>query len=118
MSTLPAGRTARITSYNVCYTKLLREALAGDDEVALGFETDARPVAERARDPNVITSARVAVRREDGVAEYFHVQQNRPLLERLAAATNGRYFSLADVVKGLELALDRGHGVEELERLA
>ncbi len=42
-------------------------------------------------------SSRFAVRREDGVVEHFNVQQNRPLLERLAAATSGRYFALGDV---------------------
>lgn len=36
--------------------------------------------------------AQFAVRREDGVAEHYHVQQNRPLLERLAEATGGKYF--------------------------
>ena len=41
-------------------------------------------------------TSRVAVRRQDGVAEHFRVQQNRPLLERLAVATGGSYFALAD----------------------
>jgi hypothetical protein len=41
--------------------------------------------------------ARVAVRRDDGVVEHYHVQQNRPLLERLAAATGGSYFPVADI---------------------
>jgi hypothetical protein len=41
--------------------------------------------------------ARFAVRREDGVVEHYNVQQNRPLLERLAAATGGSYFPVADV---------------------
>lgn len=40
--------------------------------------------------------SRVAVRREDGVAEHFQIQQNRPLLERIANATGGRYFALPD----------------------
>ena len=31
-------------------------------------------------------------RREDGVAENFHTQQNRELLEKLAAETGGRYY--------------------------
>jgi uncharacterized membrane protein len=44
-------------------------------------------------------SARFAVRREDGVAEHYHTQQNRALLERIAAATGGSYFTLADVGK-------------------
>ena len=38
-----------------------------------------------------------AVRREDGVVEHYHAQQNRPLLERLAAATGGSYFPVADM---------------------
>ena len=41
--------------------------------------------------------ARFAVRREDGVVEHYNVQQNRALLERLAAATGGSYFPVADV---------------------
>jgi hypothetical protein len=43
--------------------------------------------------------AQFAVRREDGVIEHYHVQQNRPLLERLAAATGGSYFAVDDVSK-------------------
>jgi uncharacterized membrane protein len=42
-------------------------------------------------------SARFAVRREDGVVEHYHTQQNRALLERIAAATGGKYFTLRDV---------------------
>jgi hypothetical protein len=41
--------------------------------------------------------ARFAVRREDGVIEHYRVAQNRPLLERLAAATGGNYFAVDDV---------------------
>jgi uncharacterized membrane protein len=43
--------------------------------------------------------ARFAVRREDGVIEHYRVQQNRALLERLAAATGGTYFAVGDVSK-------------------
>jgi uncharacterized membrane protein len=43
--------------------------------------------------------AQFAVRREDGVIEHYHVQQNRALLERLAAATGGTYFAVDDVSK-------------------
>lgn len=35
-------------------------------------------------------------RREDGVAESFRTEQNRELLERLAAQTGGRYYSVND----------------------
>jgi hypothetical protein len=31
-------------------------------------------------------------RREDGVAENFHVEQNRSLLEKLSSETGGRYY--------------------------
>lgn len=44
-------------------------------------------------------NARFAVRREDGVVEHYHTQQNRALLERLAAATGGTYFTMGDVGK-------------------
>jgi hypothetical protein len=52
--------------------------------------------ADASLDGEPLGSSRVAVRRQDGVAEHFRVQQNRPLLERLAAATGGSYFALAD----------------------
>jgi uncharacterized membrane protein len=38
-------------------------------------------------------------RREDGVAENFHVEQNRELLEKLASETGGRYYAPADAGK-------------------
>ena len=44
-------------------------------------------------------AAQLAVRREDGVAEHYHTQQNRALLERIAAATGGNYFTVADIGK-------------------
>jgi hypothetical protein len=34
----------------------------------------------------------VTVRREDGVAENFHLEQNRELLEKLSAQTGGKYY--------------------------
>lgn len=38
-------------------------------------------------------------RREDGVAEDFHQQQNRDLLEKLAAETGGRYYTPRDAMR-------------------
>jgi hypothetical protein len=35
--------------------------------------------------------------REDGVAENFHTEQNRPLLEQLASETGGRYWKPSEV---------------------
>ncbi len=60
----------------------------GDDDAA---------EAEAETGDATLGSARLAVRRADGVAEHFDIRQNRPLLERLAAATGGRYFALDDV---------------------
>jgi uncharacterized membrane protein len=65
------------------------------------YETDEsgvyRFMAAARTGEETLGSSQFAVRREDGVVEHFHVQQNRPLLERLAAATSGRYFALGDV---------------------
>ena len=38
-------------------------------------------------------------RREDGVAENFHIEQNRELLEKLSSETGGRYYTAAGCVK-------------------
>lgn len=45
----------------------------------------------------VLGTGVVGIRREDGVAEHFAIQQNRPLLERVAQVTGGSYFSLDDL---------------------
>lgn len=41
----------------------------------------------------------VTLRREDGVAENFHVEQNRELLEKLSSETGGRYYRPSDAAK-------------------
>jgi hypothetical protein len=51
-----------------------------------------RPNEEPVRD--VIT-----FRREDGVAESFHAEQNRELLTKLSAQTGGRYYTPSDATK-------------------
>ena len=67
---------------------------------------------------SVANSARVAVRREDGVAEHFRLQQDRAMLERIAAATGGRYFPIDDV-DGLAEAISFSEaGVVERQVLA
>jgi hypothetical protein len=38
-------------------------------------------------------------RREDGIAENFHVEQNRELLQKLSAETGGQYYKPADAQK-------------------
>jgi hypothetical protein len=68
---------------------------------AASYETDGdglyRFQAEASLEEQSLGTAAVAVRRNDGAAEHFHIQQNRPLLERLSSATGGRYFALAGV---------------------
>jgi hypothetical protein len=39
----------------------------------------------------------IAFRREDGVAENFHTEQNRELLEKLSHETGGRYWAQNDL---------------------
>jgi uncharacterized membrane protein len=39
----------------------------------------------------------VTFQREDGVAENFHTEQNRQLLEQLSSATGGRYWRSSDI---------------------
>jgi uncharacterized membrane protein len=41
----------------------------------------------------------ITLRREDGVAENFHAEQNRDLLEKLSSETGGKYWKPADVKK-------------------
>ncbi len=51
------------------------------------------------RGPTELGSDVVAFLRADGVAENFHTEQNRELLERLAQQTGGRYWRPADLGK-------------------
>jgi len=79
MTPVPGERGAYEASYETTHGGVFRfEANAQVGEESLG-------------------RARFAVRREDGVIEHYRVQQNRPLLERLAAATGGSYFAVADL---------------------
>jgi hypothetical protein len=41
----------------------------------------------------------ITFRREDGVAENFHLEQNRDLLEKLSSQTGGRYYRPNEVSK-------------------
>lgn len=51
-----------------------------------------------------LASATTHVRRTDGVVEHFATRQNRPVLERIAAMTGGRYWPLDDL-NGLAAAI-------------
>ncbi len=51
-----------------------------------------------------VASATTHVRRTDGVVEHFATRQNRPVLERLAAMTGGRYWPVDDL-QGLAAAI-------------
>ncbi len=41
----------------------------------------------------------ITFRREDGVAENFHTEQNRELLQKLSSETGGKYYTPADAAK-------------------
>jgi hypothetical protein len=41
----------------------------------------------------------ITFRREDGVAEHFHAEQNRELLDKLSAQTGGKYYAGDDAKK-------------------
>ncbi len=52
-------------------------------------------------------------RREDGVAENFHVEQNRDLLQKLSSETGGKYYKPEDASKlgdGYQLFGSGNHG--------
>jgi hypothetical protein len=53
-------------------------------------ESDGKQTQELGRDV-------VTFQREDGVAENFHTEQNRPLLEQLAAETGGHYWKPSEL---------------------
>jgi hypothetical protein len=57
----------------------------------------AEAVARRGKDE--LGRGVAAFRREDGVAEDFHIEQNRELLERLASQTGGRYYRPSDAAR-------------------
>ena len=61
----------------------------------------------------------VTFRREDGVAENFHLEQNRELLEKLSSQTGGRYYRPNEVSKlGEDIAYsDAGITVRETRDL-
>jgi hypothetical protein len=58
----------------------------------------AEVTAESAGNPvQELGSSALTFQREDGVAENFHTEQNRHLLEQLASATGGRYWKPSEL---------------------
>jgi len=84
MTPVPGERGVYEASYETAHTGVFR------------FEATAK-TADDAGVTEELGRARFAVRREDGVVEHYRTAQNRALLERLAAATGGSYFAIADV---------------------
>jgi uncharacterized membrane protein len=79
-------------------TELTMKAVPGEPGVyEASFDAEQPGVyrfeAKATLDSEDLGTAQMAVRRADGVTEHFGIRQNRPLLERLAAATGGRYFT-------------------------
>lgn len=56
------------------------------------------------RGDQTLATTRMAMRHESGRAKHFSVHQNRSLLEQLAQATGGRYWT-ADQLDGLPEAI-------------
>ncbi len=112
MTPVPGERGLYEAAYETSHTGVFRfEAVATAADADAGIDAGASATQEGAaedagRDADgratqgavaELGRARFAVRREDGVIEHYRVQQNRPLLERLAAATGGNYFAVGDV---------------------
>jgi len=70
------------------------DATTADATTADSTTADSTTAAATTADAEFLGRSRLAIRREDGISEHFQVQQNRALLERVAAATGGRYFTL------------------------
>jgi hypothetical protein len=49
------------------------------------------------RQPQELGRDVITFQREDGVAENFHTEQNRPFLEQLASETGGRYWKSSEL---------------------
>lgn len=77
-----------------------------------------RVQTEASLDDESLGRSRLAIRRDDGVSEHFNLQQNRPLLERVAAATGGRYFALNDANQLAEAVQYSDAGIIERRLLA
>ena len=58
-----------------------------------------------------------SVRRSTGISEHFRIQQDRPLLERLASLTGGRYFTLGQLDELPETIRFSEAGIVERELL-
>jgi uncharacterized membrane protein len=89
---IPGGQEQTVTMTAV-------PGMPGRYEATVDAEADGiyRFEADATVDDESLGRSRLAIRREDGVSEHFQVQQNRALLERIAAVTGGRYFTLDNV---------------------
>ena len=90
------------------YTVPMRPSGQGDGRY-MGVVDAARPGLYRATlrgkaGEREIEAVETHFRRNDGVLEHFGTRQNRALLERIAAATGGRYWTL-DALDGLPEAM-------------
>jgi uncharacterized membrane protein len=90
------------------FTQIMRASGNGDGRYVA--QVDARSTGlyridmSAKRHGNAIASPTTHVRRTDGIVEHFATRQNRPVLERLAAMTGGRYWPLEDL-QGLAAAI-------------
>ena len=89
------ARTTRVAPDEAAPDEADPEETATAEAAVAAAGTEERGTAEAATaESESLGRSRLAIRREDGVSEHFRVQQNRALLERIAASTGGRYFTL------------------------
>jgi uncharacterized membrane protein len=90
------------------FTQVMRPSGNGDGRYVATIDAPAaglyRIDMNARRNGQTIAGATTHVRRTDGVVEHFATRQNRPVLERIAAMTGGRYWSIDDL-KGLAAAI-------------
>ena len=76
--------------------RVVAEATMAAEPTAGETTADGTTPVAAAPERESLGRSRLAIRREDGISEHFQVQQNRALLERIAASTGGRYFTLEE----------------------
>ena len=97
-----------VSEKGVRFTQPMRPSGDGDGRYVAVVDADAPGLYRVTMNARVgektVGTAETHFRRDDGIAEHFNTHQNRPLLERVAQATGGRYWTL-DQLDGLADAM-------------
>ncbi len=83
------------------YSVAMQPSQSGEGRYVASFDaptTGLYRIDMTARTPEgELETATAYVRRNDGLLEHYGVRQNRPVLERIASVTGGRYWKLTDL---------------------